>query len=135
MDTTILAEPELYVNNLHNLVLRMSNVSNASCKRHYARILMHLTASNAPVSIKQTLQKTDMEAVIEKCFDWLIDSKVKVAVKVCAIETLYNLSTRYTWITEELPGQIQFMLREGSPAIQARGKKILNLIDKQKAGI
>jgi hypothetical protein len=59
----------------------------------------------------------------------MIDPKVKVAVKVCAASTLFNLCGRYDWIKEELAGQIQFMLRDGSPAIQSRGRKLLALLE------
>jgi hypothetical protein len=128
LDTTILAEPEQYVNNLEYFVQRMGDVTNASCKRHYTRILMHLTSPEAPKEIKAKLAAIDMEIVVEQCFDWLIDPKVKVAVKVFAADTLFHLCDRYDWIKEELANQVQFMLRDAGPAIQSRGKKLLAAI-------
>ncbi|MBB5394616.1 hypothetical protein [Mucilaginibacter sp. AK015] len=125
LDATMLASPELYVNSLEYFVKRMSEVSNASCKRHYTRIMMHLTAPGAPEAIRLKLAAIDMESVVEQCFDWMIDPKVKVAVKVFAADTLFNLRHRYDWIKEELANQVQFMLRGGGPAIQVRGKKLL----------
>nr|WP_157536359.1 hypothetical protein [Mucilaginibacter sp. L294] len=125
LDTTILAEPELYVDNLEYFVKRMAQVTNASCKRHYTRIMMHLTAPDAPKAVKEKLASIDLESVVEQCFDWIIDPKVKVAVKVFAADTLFNLCGRYDWIKEELASQVQFMMRDGGAAIQSRGKKLL----------
>ena len=128
LDTAILSSPQMYANHLPYLTKRMSEVTNASSKRQYARILMHLTAPDAPKVIGQQLKKINMESVVEQLFDWLIDPKVKVAIKVCAADTLFNLSNRYGWIKEELTCQIEFMLRDGSPAIQSKGTKLLILL-------
>jgi hypothetical protein len=125
LDTTILYEPERYIQNLEYLVVRIKDVSNESCKRQYSRIMMHLTAPNAPESIKLKLQALNLEDVVEQFFDWIIDPKVKVAVKVFAAETLFNLSIRYNWVAEELANQVQFMMRDGGPAMQSKGSKLL----------
>ena len=132
LDTTMLANPQLYTEHLPYFVQRMTEVTNASCKRHYARIMMHLTNPGSSAAIRDKLKETDLEGVVEQCFDWLIDPKVKVAVKVCAANTLFYLCGRYGWIKEELTTQVQFMLRDGSPAIQLRGRKLLALIEKLK---
>jgi hypothetical protein len=125
LDVTMLAAPIHYIDNIDYFVKRMGHVTNASCMRHYTRIIMHLTAPNAPEAVKAKLSVTNLEPVVEQCFDWLIDPKVKVAVKVFAADTLFNLRDRYSWIKEELANQVQFMMREGSAAIQSRGKKLL----------
>jgi hypothetical protein len=89
---------------------------------------MHITDKRSPQIIRDELQKTDLEPVVAQCFDWLIDAKVKIAVKVFAGEALFNLRFRYPWITEELSNQIKFLMRNGSPAIQSRGRKLLALL-------
>jgi hypothetical protein len=132
LDTTILASPEQYIDNLEYFAKRMGQVTNASCKRHYTRIMMHLTAPDAPEPVKVKLASIDVEIVVEQCFDWIIDPKVKVAVKVFAADTLFNLCGRYDWIKEELASQVQFMMRDGGAAIQSRGKKLLAAIKIQK---
>jgi hypothetical protein len=125
LDTTMLSTHGQYIDNLEYFVKRMGQVTNASCKRHYTRIMMHLTTPEAPEAVKQKLAGLDLEIVVEQCFDWIIDPKVKVAVKVFAADTLFNLCGRYDWIKEELASQVQFMLRDGGAAIQSRGKKLL----------
>ena len=62
----------------------------------------------------------------------MIAPKVLIAVKVFAAEALFNLRYRYPWITEELTNQLQFLMINGSAAIQSRGKKLLNALKKSR---
>jgi hypothetical protein len=126
LENVFLIEPARYEPDLKHLLSRINEVKHASCQRHYAKILMHITAKKTSETIKQKLQKIDLEPVVEKCFDWMIDPKVLVAVKVFASEALFNMRQRYPWITEELANQIRFLMRTGTAAIQSRGKKLLS---------
>jgi hypothetical protein len=125
LENLFLKKPETYPDELEYLLSRMKDVDNPSCKRHYAKIITHITAKTAPVPIKQKLENIDLEPVVEKLFDWLIDPKVLIAVKVFAAEALFNLRDRYPWISEELKEQVKFLMRNGSAAIQTRGRKLL----------
>ncbi|RFZ94063.1 hypothetical protein D0C36_00435 [Mucilaginibacter conchicola] len=128
LDTTLHAEPERYADDLPYFITRMADVTYPSCQRHYTRVLLSFTDKKAPDAIRKQIAALDMEPVVEKCFDWLIDPKVKVAVKAFAAEILYNLSPRYDWIKDELVNQLHFMMRDGTAAIQVRGRKLLSLI-------
>lgn len=130
LDTMILENVLYYSDAIPYLTARVKEVTNESCKRHYSRILFRLTEPKAPAAIKNIIQNIEMDEVVEQLFDWVIDPKVKVAVKVFAADTLYNLSTRYDWINDELANQVEFMMRRDSAAIQSRGKKILALLQK-----
>jgi len=125
LENLLLQKPESYIEHLNYLNSRVKDVGNPSCKRHYAKILMHITAPKAPANIKQRLAETELEPVVEQLFDWLIDPKVLIAVKVFAAEALFNLRERYPWISEELANQIRFLMRDGTAAIQSRGRKLL----------
>jgi len=125
LENLFLQKPESYIENLEYLISRVKDVDNPSCKRHYAKILMHITSPKAPSIIKQKLAVIDLEPVVEKLFDWLIDPKVLIAVKVFAAEALFNFRDRYPWISEELANQIRFLMRDGTAAIQSRGRKLL----------
>ena len=107
------------------LLSRIKDVENPSCKRHYAKIVMHITSPKSPLNIQEKLAVTDLEPAVEQLFDWMIDPKVLIAVKVFAAQALFNMRIRYPWIAEELANQIQFLMRDGSAAIQSRGKKLL----------
>ena len=128
LENLFLQNPESYLPDLDYLIFRVPDVKHASCQRHYAKILMHITAKKAPPAILAILDTIDLEAIVEKCFDWMIGAKVKIAVKVFSAEVLFNLKDRYPWIKDELINQIQFLMRNGTAAIQSRGKKLLALL-------
>jgi hypothetical protein len=125
LENIFLQEPVRYETDLEYLVSRIKEVKHESCKRHYAKIMMHITGKKSPRAIQQKLEQLDLEPVVEQCFDWMINPKVLVAVKVFASEALFNLCGRYPWIKEELAEQIRFLMKNGTAAIQTRGKKLL----------
>jgi len=128
LENIFLDDPCRYETDLDYLISRIKEVKHESCKRHYAKIVMHLTGKKSPQIIQQKLQQLDLEPVVEQCFDWMIDPKVKIAVKVFAAEALFNLRKRYPWIEDELGNQLKFLMRNGTAAIQSRGRKLLNLL-------
>ena len=125
LENLFIIDPVSYLANFDYLLSRFKDVKYESCQRHYAKIMMHLTSPKAPVPIKDKLAETNLESIVEKCFDWMIDPKILIAVKVFSAETLFNLRSRYPWIKEELANQLKFLMRNGTAAIQTRGKKLL----------
>jgi hypothetical protein len=125
LENIFLQDPGRYETDLSYLISRIKEVKHESCKRHYAKMLMHITRPKTPQKIKLKLQEIDLEPAVEQCFDWMIDPKVLVAVKVFASEALFNLRDRYPWIKNELAEQIRFLMRNGTAAIQTRGRKLL----------
>ena len=125
LENAILQNPERCLDELKYIVGRIKDVKNESCQRHYAKILMHVTGKKAPASVKRKLEEIDLEQAVEQLFDWMIDPKVRIAVKCFAAEALFNLCHRYDWINDELPNQLHFLMRNGTAAIQSRGRKLL----------
>src|SRR6185312_174740 len=125
LENVFLQDPARYEPDLDYLLSRLKDVKYESCQRHYAKIVMHITNKKAPLNIQQNLSKFDMEPIVEQCFDWMIDPRVRIAVKVIPSEALFNLRGRYPWIAEELANQLQFLMRNATAAIQSRGKKLL----------
>ncbi|MDB5008447.1 MAG: hypothetical protein JWP45_2840 [Mucilaginibacter sp.] len=125
LENIFLQDPSRYENDIAYLVSRIKDVKYASCQRHYAKILMHITDPKTLPLIKEKLQQLDLEPAVEQCFDWMIDPKVKIAVKCFTAEALFNLRQRYPWIQDELANQVKFLMRNGTAAIQSRGKKLL----------
>ena len=128
LENILLKKPGNFLTCLPAIISRINEVTNPSCKRHYAKILMHLTAKKAPQSIKDELAKIDLTPAIEQCFDWLIDPKILVAVKAFAAEALFNMGHRYAWITDELSEQLNYLMRDGTAAIQSKGKRLLTAL-------
>jgi hypothetical protein len=126
LENLFLQKPESYMQDVDYLLSRIKDVANPSCKRHYAKMVTHITSPKSPEDIRHKLAEIDLEPVVEQLFDWMIDPKVLIAVKVFAAQALFNLRNRYEWLTEELANQIQFLMRDGSAAIQSRGRKLLS---------
>jgi len=125
LENVFLIDPESYLPDLEYMISRISEVKNPGCMRHYAKIIMHITDATVPASLRLKLEKINLEPVVEQLFDWMINPKVKVAVKVFAAYALYNLKDSFPWVKDELSAQMEFLMRNGSAAIQAGGKKIL----------
>jgi hypothetical protein len=130
LENVLLVSPELYLPEIDYLLSRFKEVTYPSCQRHYVKIMMHLTSPKAHPLIKTELTVSDLEPVVEQCFDWLIDPKILIAVKVFTAEALFNLRHRYPWIAEELKNQLEFLMRDGTAAIQSRGKKLLAALNR-----
>jgi hypothetical protein len=126
LENLFLQKPESYLDDLDYLISRFPEVKNESCKRHYAKIAMHIAKPKAPLPIREKLKAIDLEPVVEQLFDWMIDPKVRIAVKVFACDALFNLRERYPVIKEELADQLRFLMRDGTAAIQSRGRRLLS---------
>ena len=126
LENLFLKNPGRYEQDLEYLLHRIPDVEHESCQRHYAKILMHTTAPGALPLIISIVQSTNLEAVVEQCFDWIINPRVKIAVKLFSCDALFNLRHRYGIIKDELEDQIKFlMMSNPSPGIVSRGKKLL----------
>lgn len=132
LENMFLQNPECLLPYLSHFVNCMKKVKNPGCKRHYAKILMHLTAPNAPQQVRQYIQDINLEPGVEQCFDWIIDPNVLVAVKSFAAEALFNMRHRYPWIADELPNQLEFLMRDGSAAIQSKGRRLLSYLTPER---
>lgn len=130
LENIFLTDAEAYLDDLRYLVSRFKENCNQSCMRHYAKIIMHVTDAKMPESLQLKLKDIDFEPVVEQLFDWMINPKTKVAVKMFAGNALFNLKDKFPWVEEELAGQLEFLMRNGSAGIQAGGKKILKEIKK-----
>lgn len=128
LENMFLHRPDLYVNNLDYLLSHFTSVTHPGCKRHYAKIAMHITSPHALPEIKHKIETIDMTVIVNQCFEWMIDPAVLVAVKALASETLFNLRHRYPWIAGELAAQLEFLMRNGTAAIQSKGKKLLGYL-------
>jgi hypothetical protein len=79
--------------------------------------------------IIKSIQNKHKETIIECCFDWLITQQ-KVACQVYSMLALYFLGTQYDWVHPELKTIIENNIHQGSAAYKARGKYVLQQIEK-----
>src|ERR1700753_2425018 len=66
LENLFLKKPGSYLDDMDYLLGRIKDVKNESCKRHYAKIVMHITNPKAPVAIRGKLQEIDLEPVVEQ---------------------------------------------------------------------
>lgn len=69
--------------------------------------------------------------VVDCCIRWLSDLKSPVAVKANAMSVLGNLCTIYPELSVELIPIIESGMQNGTPGFRSRGKKILQLLNKE----
>ncbi|PWG78564.1 hypothetical protein DDR33_21620 [Pararcticibacter amylolyticus] len=120
LETSALQYPEGFRQNIPVFLQRYGDQSNNSCQRHFSKIMMHLLKTNA------IPEPFDYAAIIEPTFVWLADEQIPVAVKANCMSILFMLRKKEDWIGEELRAQIEFLMKDGTAAIQSRGKKILH---------
>lgn len=128
LENLLLKNEMLILENLNELILCLPQVFNPSCQRHYVKIWMYLTSPKTNSVIKSKIEKADLKPIVETCFDWLIDPKVAIAVKCFCCEILFNLRNHYDWIADELARELEFLMKDGSPGIQSKGKRILKAL-------
>ncbi|REH52286.1 hypothetical protein C7448_10318 [Tenacibaculum gallaicum] len=112
----------------------ISRVHFDSAVRPCAKICEHLATaftSKTTNKIKKQLTETDIDLIIETGFDWLITDQ-KIAVKAYTMSTLYLFGLQKNWVLPELEHLIRTKIIHESKGCKARGKKILELIEKQK---
>lgn len=90
-------------------------VTNGSMMRHYVKICADL--------LSRGIVPNNCEVVAKCCLDWVLDAKVRVAVKVWAIDVLILLQQRVDWVVDILPPVLETLSVDASPAIRCRIKR------------
>ena len=82
---------------------KISSLKNDSAVRSIARFIMLMVQDDTRKfnQNQNYLTKNQLKKITENCFDWLI-SDLKIASKVYAIYTLYELGKTQDWIYPEL---------------------------------
>ncbi len=68
--------------------------------------------------------------VVDSCFNWLIAPEETVAVKVHAMQLIYNISLSEPGLQEELIMVIQDQMDLNTVAFRSRGKRLLKLMQR-----
>lgn len=119
-------QPEVFLPHLPAFIRSLPQQQNASGRRHFTNILLRYTNPKASALRREAWATiADREQVVETVFEWVILPETPVAVRVNCLDILLFLSTEFAWIKEELREQTEFYLKDGSPAMQSRGRRIL----------
>ncbi len=126
--------PDRFLAIANTFLAQLTTQNNPSCQRHFTNILIRLTHPRASESFRRALQSANREQLVETVFNWFIDLRTPIAVQANCMDVLLYLSGEFEWIRDELKQQIEFLLRDGSAAIQSRGKKTLEKLLQTRNG-
>ena len=123
----IIPQLTLFTQNIQYLTLD-------SAIRPCSKICEHIANayySKNDYEIKHHLTEEHIQAIIETGFDWLITPQ-KIAVRAYTMNTLYLFGLENNWVLPELKHLIETKIIHESKGTKARGKHILNLIEKHQ---
>lgn len=107
-----------YLNQLSEILL---HTPHHGVQRHITRIFC-----NAPAA------ELEDGRLVDACFNWLLNPRTPVAVKVNAMEIIGNLCVRYPELGQELKTVIQEGYETGTAAFKSRARRILARLESQK---
>ena len=87
--------------------------------------------SKSKNAFQEKLTQTHIDSIIETGFDWLI-SPQKIAVRAYTMTVLYLFGLKNDWIHPELSHLISTKIIHEGKGCKARGKQVLDLIEKHK---
>lgn len=93
-----------------------SSITNNSAKRHFAKILAHQLKIHLP-------EDSVCESLAESVALWATEPKMRVAVVIWCVESLFLLRERVLWVPELLMQIIEILERDSSPAMVVRMKR------------
>jgi hypothetical protein len=104
--------------------INLHKLKNDSAIRSISRFVLFLIQDNTK---KKYLTENQLEKITEVCFDWLI-SDIRIAPKVHAIYTLYELGKTQDWIYPELKIILEQDAAKHSAGYKVAAREILKKI-------
>ncbi|MGB0837506.1 MAG: hypothetical protein ACPGRE_05350 [Flavobacteriaceae bacterium] len=124
IDLAIELRPDLFLDRLPFLINEIKRWTDQSSLRSLLRACVHLIEYDDKIT-QPLLPEKQKKALIEPCFDLLL-SQHPVAVKVHAMQLLFDLKELKPWVEEALIIELKNNIEHQSPAYKARAKMILN---------
>jgi hypothetical protein len=110
--------PWLIEKHIEPMILNLQKPVNDAVKRNTLRVLRY-------VEIPEDL----MGIAADICFKYLLSGKEPVAVKVHAMDVLFNITRKFPELKEELKLAIEDQMPFGSAGFRSRGGKILKSLN------
>ena len=119
---------------LDEFTSKINTVKFDSAIRPCAKICEHLANAyyvKFDNEVKKNLTIQHIDSIIETGFDWLITPQ-KIAVRAYTMNALYLFGLEKDWVHPELKHLIETKIIFESKGTKARGKYVLNLIEKHR---
>ncbi len=111
--------PWLIEKHIEPMILNLNKQASDAVKRNTLRVLRYVE-----------IPEDFMGIAAEVCFGCLQSGKEPVAIKVHAMDVLFNITKKFPELREELRLSIEDQMPFGSAGFLSRGTKILKLLDK-----
>jgi len=108
-------------NYLEEIMEMIPQLTNASIKRHYLRILS-----------QHDLSELADGHLLDCCIKWLQNEETPIAVKGHCMQILHDLTIPYPELIPELKAVLENLIPYGSKGEVNRAKKILSLLNQQQ---
>ncbi len=104
VDTASEEFPEILADKIPEIITGLTSTKNSSLKRHFTRILC-----------RYKIPEEYLGVVVNKCFELLVPSE-PAAVRVFAMQLLYNISQKLPDLKGELICVLESLIEEGASA-------------------
>ena len=108
----------------------LPKIKNDSAKRPMSKICLFAVKHNSKEP--DFINSEQLQQITEACFDWLINPNEKVATKVYAIRTLYQLGKNNEWIHPELQPRLENDFQNHTAAYKAVAKEVLQKLRRKQ---
>jgi hypothetical protein len=102
------------------IVSMLADFPTSGQQREYLKVLQDIE-----------LGEEDMGVLLDLCFNWLLDKKVDVAIRVHAMQIIYDYSVKEPDLQPELKAILLEEMEYGTAGFRGRAKKILSKIEKK----
>jgi len=133
LETIALDDPAQFLPVAGKFLSDFPKQKNLSCQRHFTKILMCFQEKTAPPLLQEALARADREALVSTTFDWLMDPDTPLAVLANCMDILYDFSEEFDWVEEALTYQLTQLMDRGSPALNSRGKRVFQKINRKSS--
>ena len=120
LEHVCIQQPAVISSIYHSFITQLPNQQHWGTIRSYTKIGM--LSTDTKTAIPHTFEQE--EVLIERCFHWLIHPDCPVAVLVNCLDILCNLRKNNLWIEDELRAQIEHLLKNPTPALASRAKRV-----------
>jgi hypothetical protein len=111
--------PGLALNHISRITRRLPELESMGSLRSLLRLLC-----------RHVIPETDQGLLIDLCFGYLVSELYPLAVKVHAMQIIYNHALLYPELKQELITVIEDQTENNSVGFKARGKRIISLLEK-----
>lgn len=105
---------------LNEIVKSLPNFKHNGQKREMMKVIQLFDANNI-----------EMGTLIDICFDYLLSPKEALAVRVHAMQIIYNISEYEPDLKPELKGALEMLSQETSMALKGRSRMLLKKLNKE----